>query len=347
MRTIKLFIFGMIISCTYLYGQVNNVGIRIKILSENQQDTILRRKIVDSIITESFDYTKANEIKLFLNILKKEDFSENAKKRLVEYFDRSLTEYEKDNIKENCIKRIENLYLEEYKQQAVLQNIPFEEYYQNKLNKEISVAIQYAQKEALNNISSVYPRLLGWLNYKPAISVLKSVIEDSLTNKEYARNNKDDFILNCKLALARMGDMMLEDELINKYKSINIDYSDANFNIIFNNLFYINTRNSINQSIRYLSDKKINQIDHPDANLGIKIPSYSNRNVILIYLSTVIVDYPIKFEYPEDSGDLFISFPYMTIIYATMEYYIKQMDDLEKWLKANKNTYKVNTERFF
>jgi hypothetical protein len=337
----------MLIPCSSLSGQVNKIDIRIKILSANQKNTILRQKIVDSIINESFDYAKANEIKLFLNLLKKEDFSENAKEKLIKYFNRNLSEYDKDNIKKNCIKHINNFRLEKYKQQAMLQNIPFEEYYQNELNKETNAAIHYAHKEALNNISSVYPRLLGWLNYKPAISVLKSVIKDSLNNKEYARNNKDNFILNCKLALARLGDKTIENELINKYKITNVDCSDANFSIILNNLFYINTRNSINQVIKYLSDKKVNQPYHPDADIGIKIPSYSNRNVILIYLSTVIVDYPIKFEYPEDSNDLLIIFPYMSIIYATMEYYTKQMNDLEKWLKTNINTYKINTERFF
>jgi hypothetical protein len=163
---------------------------------------------------------------------------------------------------------------------------------------------------------------------------------------EYAKDNKDELILNCKLALARMGDKNYEKEILSQYRNMEIDCSREDFSKPLNNLFYINTRNSIQKVIEFSKNNKIYQGLHPDAYKGIVMPPCSVKHTILLYLVVVIKNYPIRFEYHGEDENYFLQFPSLIQAY-TNAFYLKQFPELEKWLKQNSKTYQINTERFF
>jgi hypothetical protein len=334
----KIFIiYIMLIIVSHVSGQYQD---RNTIL-QHSNDIALRQSVVDSIIKESFWAMNAGYIRWYSSFYRKEDFSEFAKKTLLNYFDRKLPDTEINKIKKDVKKRIDK-DIAQYKAEAAKKNIEFDDYYSKILYKEIKKSILIVSERAMAQISPLYARLLGWLNYKPAIPVLESILRDSLLINEYAKYNKEELALNCKLALARMGNKKYEKELMNFYQNINMDCNNEEYIVAITNLFYINTRTSINYVIN-LSETDI--FFRQPYMYGLVIECFPKK-INLLYIATVINDYPIKFEYDDNKNvnDMIILSP---TLYQSYPFFENQYETLLQWLKTNINTYKINTERFF
>jgi hypothetical protein len=332
----KIFlILNILIIVLHVYGQ--DIGV----ILQQSKDITLRQSIVDSIVKESFWAMNANYMRWYSNLYHKEDFSEFAKRTLLNYFERRLSDIEIDKIKTEVKKRVDRDSVI-YKSEAVKKNIAFDDYYIEILNREINKDIKVMSEHAIKQVSPLYARLLGWLDYKPAIPVLESILQDSLMNG-YAKENNTELALSCKLALARMGLKKYENELINDYKKIELDCSQPDFYNPLKDLFYINTINSINQVIKFSENDRIYQGVHPDNDKGIVIPPCTAKSAILLYLSSVIENYPLEYMFGDKVDFYFAD----VVLWADEEFYKKQMLTLEKWLKNNKNNYRINTERFF
>jgi hypothetical protein len=191
-------------------------------------------------------------------------------------------------------------------------------------------------------ISPWYARFLGWLDYKPAIPVLEAVLQDSLLIDGYAANNKAEFTLSCKLALARMGNKKYENELLNEYKNMELDCSRHDFNNPLNDLFYINTINSINQVIAFSKNEKVYQGIHPEHYRGATLPPCTAKPGIYLYLSTIIKNYPLEYLF----GYKIDFYSQDVVRWADEAFYKDQIPKLEKWIEENK-TYIIDTERLF
>jgi len=305
-------------------------------------DVTLRQQVVDSIINESFWENEARKISQYAAHFKKEDFSEAAKQKLLSYFDRSLNENEIDEIIKHY-KRLMQNDEESHKARATQQNIPFEEYYERELNILVERGVSMVQNRARRNVSIYYPRLLGWLNYQPAIPIIETVLRDSLTNENYAGSNREIFELNCKLALARMGNKYYEERCLAIYKDVEINCCNVNFYMPLNDLFYINTRNSIAQIIQYSMSEKTFMCYAPDAWIA-PSPCFA-KDVIILYLFFGITNYPLQFDGRD--RELIMFWPEGIIALAIRSYYKEQIPKLEQWLKENAETYEINTERFY
>ena len=152
--------------------------------------------------------------------------------------------------------------------------------------------------------------------------------------------------MNCKLALARMGNRKYEEEILKEYKKINLDCNQDDLYISVNNLFYINTRASINQVIQYSKENRSYKYEHPDAYKGIINPPCMVKSVILLYLSLVIDNYPLKYD---DEADKFLIYmnPRLIRTFNDIVFYKSQEKTMEEWLRQNMLNYQINTEKFF
>ncbi|MDR2126367.1 MAG: hypothetical protein LBP63_06025 [Prevotellaceae bacterium] len=331
----KIFIIlNILIIVSHVSGQDRGT------ILQRSNDITLRQSVIDSIVNESFWAIKANYIRWYSTLYRKEDFSEFAKKTLLNYFSRELPDVEINNITNEVKKRLDKDIVK-YKSEARRKSIEFDSYYNEIFNREIKKSIKIMSERARNQVSPLYARLLGWLNYKPSIPILESILQDSLING-YAKDNKGELMLNCKLALARMGNKKYENELLNFYQNINMDCNHEEYIVAITNLFYINTRTSINHVIK-LSEKDTTFIQPYMYGL---VTECSPKKINLLYIATVINNYPIKFEY-EDSKDVNEMMILSPILYHSYPFFESQYKTLLQWLKANMETYGINTERFF
>jgi len=319
-----------------LLGQ-ENFNWRIEIL-QNNNDIHIRQAIVDSIVNESFWKNNADYMKWYVNVFSKEDFTEYSKERLLSYFNRALNNLEKDKIRNSCQLRLGN-DINRYKQEAEKEGLSFEDYFNKILNKEIEKDIYIMSKQAEKTISPLYARILGWLNYEKAVPILESVIKDSLSIDEYAKYNKKEFEMSCKLALARMGNKQYEIEILSSLKKEIPNCNDPEFLDFLLDLFYINTKKSINFVIQLTDDYKVYEKPYM---YGL-VNKCSLKDIILIYISKVITNYPIIFE-NENTKDVDKNFPQGS---SLDDFYRKQYDGLLKWLKNNKNDCHINNDQFF
>jgi hypothetical protein len=329
-------IWNILIIVSHVSGQDRGT------ILQRSKDISLRQSVVDSIVSESFWAMNANYIRWYSTLYRKEDFSEFAKKTLLNYFNRELPDVEKNKIVTETKRRIDK-DTAKYKIEAEKKGIEFDNYYNETLHNEIKKRIQIMSKRARNQVSPIYARLLGWLDYKPSIPILESILRDSLLINDYSKDNKEELALNCKLALARMGNKKYENELLNYYNKIELDCSQSDFYNPLKDLFYLNTTNSIHQVMEFSKNDKIYQGVHPDSYKGIVIPPCTAKPAIILYLSAIIKNYPIEYMF-----DHKIDF-YLTdvVLWADEEFYKNQIPKLEEWLKKNKNNYVINTERFF
>jgi hypothetical protein len=333
MKKTLLIILSLSIITFRLFGQDR------KQILQYSNDIHIRQVVVDSIVNESFWSTDADYIKWYRDLYKKEDFSEYAKKTLQSYFNRELSNAEKDKIKNECKKRIDR-DIERHKLDAIKKEIPFENYHLKILNEETEKDIQIVSERAKYRISPIYARLLGWLNYTPSIPIIESVLKDSLILDDYAKYNKEELALNCKLALARMENKKYEEEILNEYKIMEFDCSHVNFCEPFNNLFYINTRNSINHVIEFSKNNKTYPRYYPQLTL----PPCFTKPAILLYLSVVILDYPLNYMF--DKKIDFYQFRNV-VSWSEEEFYSEQIPKLEEWIKNNEQTYEIDHEKLF
>ncbi|MDR3227705.1 MAG: hypothetical protein LBT56_08565 [Prevotellaceae bacterium] len=335
MKKTLLIILSLSIITFRLFGQDR------KQILQYSNDIVLRQAVVDSIINESFWDRDAEKIKSYVYLYHKEDFSEYSKQKLMQYFNRTLPKYEIEKIKIMCVKQLkrDSVQLEE---KAKKQNVSFSEYYEQTLEKKIEKNVKIVSVRAMEYISPIYTRILGWLNYKPSIAVLESILTDSVKNKDYAKYNRDIFILNCKLALARMGNKKYETEILNQYKKMDMDCNNTEYINPINNLFYINTRSCINHVINLTNT---NEIYTRPYMYGL-IDECSPKKTNLIYFTTVILNYPIIFEY-EDINFMNEMIIQNATLFQSDSFFEKQYDTLLKWLNTNINTYNINTERLF
>ena len=254
MKKKKIIIISiLLLSNLLLYGQTGSWW-RSDILNKSN-DSVLRVSVVDSIVNESFWDTRAGYMRWYREMFRKTDFSENAKKTLLSYFDRTLPKTAIDRAKQNAINNL-NFDIEKLRLEAEKKGLDYDSLYNVRLEKQINKNIGYISADARNRVSPLYARLLGWLDYKPAIPVLEAVLTDNLKNEGYATDNKVELALSCKLALARMGNKKYEKELIDYYKNMDMDCNNDIYKTSISNLLYINTRNSINLIIK-LSDTDI------------------------------------------------------------------------------------------
>jgi len=330
----------LLLFCQLVDAQNQRWRVQTLALSE---DAVLRQAIVDSIVINSFWNTdELNRVLIFLN---KEDFSSDSKKMLLSYFNRDIRAVDIDRIKKEVDDRMKK-NLERYEREAIEKNVPFTQHYESVREDLIYRKLLVVSEQARSIVSPMYARILGWLDYEPAKAVIYSVLRDSLPMGEYAKNNKKEFELSCKLALARMGNKKYEKEIINEYSEIKIGCSRENLHIPIRNLFYINSRRSIDTVIQYSKKNIIIQRSHPDAHLGISTPPCRVTSVVLLSLSLVIEDYPLNFL---DEADKFVFYtsPELIAAYAEDDFYKSQEKKLKQWLKDNADTYQINTERFF
>jgi hypothetical protein len=309
-----------------------------KNIMRNSNDTILRQIVVDSIVNEIFWDVSASYMASYSDCFRKTDFSDYAKEKLLSYFNRTLPNEECQEIIDECKMRMA-MDSNKIRVDAESKGVPFDSLFSQKLKKEIDRDIDIVSSRARSYVSPIYARLLGWLDYKPAIPILEAVLKDSIKNKGYAKEHKDEFVLNCKLALARMGNKKYENEILLFYNEIDLDCSNNDYLVPINNLFYINTRASINYVIKLTNTDKIYERPYMYGFINQCSPKKMN----LLYLASVILNYPIIYEYDEIK-DLVIQHSYT---YEFEPFYEKQCDELLKWLNRNKNTYKINTEKLF
>jgi len=307
---------------------------------QRSNDKVFRCAIVDSIVNESFWNTDASCMMWYREFYRKTDFSAYAKEKLLSYFNRNLDDYEKQKIMDETTKEFMR-NAEKIREEADIKNVPYDSLYSLKLNDLIKDNIRIKSLYARNRVSPIYARLLGWLDYKPAIPILEAVIKDSLITDKYAIDNKDELELNCKLALARMGNKFYEDGIINKYKVIEMDCSRSDFCKPLDDLFYINTRKSIDFVIELTKTGKTYKRFHPE--IG-ELPPCSSKSSILLYLSAVIIDYPIEGMF---GGKIDFYTFHNPVAWADEDFYSEQIPKLEKWIIQNKDTYKINTEKLF
>ncbi|GHV38835.1 hypothetical protein FACS1894179_02830 [Bacteroidia bacterium] len=324
-----------------LLGQGNS-NYRSDILQQSS-DSILRCRIVDSIVNESFWSIDATYMIWYREFYKRTDFTDCTKEKLMSYFNRSLNDIEKQRIINESTKLLKK-DVDKIKEEARKNNVTYDSLYSLKLNNLIKNNIKMESLFAKNRVSPVYACLLGWLDYRPAIPVLEAVIKDSLaTNKGYAIENKEKLELYCKLALARMGNESYENEIIDKYRTIEMDCSRSGLDFCrpLDNLFYINTRKSINFVIELTKVEKTYKRSHPE--IG-ELPPCSSKSAILLYLSTVIIDYPIKGMF---GGKVDFYTFHNPVAWADEEFYSEQIPKLEQWIISNKDAYRINTEKLF
>jgi hypothetical protein len=305
----------------------------------------IRQIIVDSLVNESFwDRDVDKSLKMYLFYLKKDDFSEKSKQKLMQYFNRKLTDEMKSeviqeftnfidadsiNLKENALKN--NMTFEDYKKQFLIQNIP--------------VKLKGATNKIRREIPIVYSRILGWLDYKDAIPLLKSVLSDSIKNENYAIHERDEFVMNCKLALARMGNEEYENEIIELSKSIKIKETGyrAYLDFLFN-LYYINSQKSISAAINMMKKEDIYTEYYPELSSEF---NYINKNIILTSLYYIIKNYPLQIANEYDMVEFNVCNKHIIFRCSYSDFYSKQFYKLEKWLENNKDNYELNTETFF
>lgn len=334
-KLIYIILIGLCV-CVQLFGQ-ENFNWRHENL-QNNEHLYVRQAIVDSIINESFWSSNADYIKWYIDVLRKEDFTEYSKRKLLSYFDRALDDLEKDKIRNNCLLRLKDDTVR-CKQKVEKEGVSFDDCFRAIINGEVGKDIHIMSEQAKKTISPLYARILGWLNYKEAIPVLESVIKDSLSIDEYAKYNRKEFEVNCKLALARMGNEYYENEMLSFSEKEIPNCNDLEFLEFLSNIFYINTRKSIYYAVQLANDDKIYQKPYM---YGL-VNECSPKGIILIYISKVIENYPIIFE-DENTKDADIDFPQGSSLEI---FYKKQNNGLLKWLKENKNSYQINKDYFF
>jgi hypothetical protein len=301
-------------------------------------NTELRRAIVDSVINESFWYEKANYIPWWL--LKKEDFTDKSKEKLVSYFNRKMPNDDIENIRHECVKRLLKDSVQT-KIKSEKQNISFNLY----IEKEAQKDINHLSISAKSEISPLYARLLGWLDYRPAVNIILSVLTDNIFNSQYAQDNQRELIYNCKLALARMGNKEFEEDLINNYfDNIDMNCATSDFYKPFIDLFYINTIETINTALEISDTNTTYKVVFPDPRL--ELPNCSPREIVKLYLSMVLVDYPLLNPLTNEKFDLY-PYPKNADIWLYDEDIINQMNNLNVWLQKNKNSYLINNDRFY
>ena len=130
---------------------------RTKTLSISN-DSALRKEIVDSIVYNLFWNT--DELYGVSIYLKKSDFSDNAKKMLLRYFERSLRETDKERIKIE-VEQIVERDIEKYKNEALTKDIPFELYYENVRKDLCQKYLSQTSIQTRNNVPPLYARILG------------------------------------------------------------------------------------------------------------------------------------------------------------------------------------------
>lgn len=202
----------------------------------------------------------------------------------------------------------------------------------------VSKAIVIKSELACKEVSPLYSRILGWLDYKPAIFIIQSVINDSLRIKAYASYNKVELERNCELSLARMGDKKYEKETLRQLKQQDFNCNEQSFLDLLSDLFYINTQASINQVVDIAIEEKI--ISQPYM-YGF-VNECSTREVTLMYIAKVIKNYPIKWQYDER----YIALQYPKL-FVHEPFYMEQYPELLKWLKNNPKKYLLDRESFF
>ena len=294
----------------------------------------MRISVVDSIIDESFTYKQADCLKWYRGFYRKSDFSEKAKATLLSFFNRTLPEREIRKAHDDAVESLQ--YIEQrLKKRAQDEGLNYDSLYQVTLKTQEQKNLNYFSIQARHNVSPLYARLLGWLHYKPAIPVLQAVLRDSLKMKDYACENKKELAFNCKLALARMGNKRYEKELINHYRCVHLDCSSSDFCDNLDDLFYINTRQSINVAIDFSKNNK---------KYSPKLSHCSTKTSVLLYLSVVIKNYPLEymFNYKID-----FHCSHSLAEWESQEFYAKQVPKLEKWLKKNSNSYEIDSEKLF
>jgi len=333
-------IFSIILLMTsyaYLSGQGNSYYRNSVLYRSN--DSVLRCAVVDSIVNESFWDTDAKRIPYYRSLYRKTDFSESSKETLLSYFNRSLNDFEIQKIIDDAKKTME-FDIEKIKKESEQKYISYDSLYMIKLNELVNRNTKIVSARAKSWVSPYYAYLLGWLDYKPAIPVLEAIIKDSLvTNKGYAVDNREKLETSCKLALARMGNKQYQKELLADYKKVEISCNNPRYTDFLQNLYYINNKECINYVIQLSEDDKIQTQPYM---YGL-VHECSPQGIILIYLSKVINDYPLKFEY-EETKEITMEYPQGL---SLDPFYKNQFVILSNWLKKNRETYKINTEKLF